>query len=48
LIVGKDDLAHLATEVAQLKDNLPLVLNKRVITAATRIDQVEVGVYKYK
>ena len=46
--MGKDDLAQLATEVAQLRDNLPLVLSKKVITAATRIDQVEEGVCKYK
>ncbi|XP_071166499.1 heat shock factor 2-binding protein-like isoform X1 [Mytilus edulis] len=39
--VDKEDLSQLAAEIAQLKENLPKVLNKNVLTAASKINLIE-------
>lgn len=39
----RDDLARLATEITQLRQNLPKVINKRVTSAIGRVDGLETG-----
>ncbi|XP_052792100.1 heat shock factor 2-binding protein-like [Mya arenaria] len=42
LLVGKEDLAQLATEITQLKQNIPLVLNTSASVMQTKIHILEV------
>ncbi|KAK6173504.1 hypothetical protein SNE40_016943 [Patella caerulea] len=41
ILIHKNDLARLATEIAQLKENLPKVLNRKFITSIGQFDSME-------
>ena len=43
VLVSKNDLAQLATEIAQLKQSLPKVLNKNVVQAYGQAPLLEEG-----
>ncbi|XP_021362678.1 heat shock factor 2-binding protein-like isoform X2 [Mizuhopecten yessoensis] len=44
VIVQRDDLARLATEITQLRQNFPKVVNKRVTNAISKIDNLEMEI----
>ena len=43
MIVSKNDLAQLATEITQLKQSLPKLLNQNVIKAVGQVPSLEEG-----
>lgn len=44
VFIKKTDLAHLATEITQLKQNLPSLLTKQLTTAQLQIQVLEKGI----
>ena len=43
VIVSKNDLAQLATEITQLKQTLPKLLDKNVVKAVGQVSLLEEG-----